>query len=409
MSSRARQAAREKSRQTVNALTNTVYNDPSALKFALDSVDSSVGGMIASSPNLKGAAAGALRTELSEKAREQIAKAAAIGYISKTGNVPTWVSDPQYSKYVNGAELEQFRKAAEAQNKANIYYQRQIEALDKQRADLQVHQDAAKLFTDSVTIDPNNPNKPLIAPDFMQKALDIARKNPNAPSAAATVRTYIDWAESQSRLRAEPVVSDSVTKADLLGRMFDPNKPTTETDILKAEAQDKLNNRDGTILRALVKETGPEALRDPVVHAAIGAAEERVGMHLMIDGHERYSNFLQQFWPEYLRQKRAGTLPANALDMNDPNSLIRQSLKTWEPTPAERMRAQMLKNLQAVGGTAPEPAPVAPTAAPGGGTFTPPANWQWNPGRKQYRDPAGNLYDKDGKPVKAGPVVPMSR
>lgn len=43
-------------------------------------------------------------------------------------------------------------------------------------------------------------------------------------------------------------------------------------------------------------------------------------------------------------------------------------------------------------------------SAPGAGqsapTFKPPADWQYSASRKQYRDPAGNLYDENGTPVK---------
>lgn len=392
MATRAAQAARDNVHQTVNTLTNTVYNDPSALKFALDTVDSSVGGIVASSPNLKGAAAGALKSEISEKAREAIVKSAAIGYITKTGNMPDWVTDPAYSKFVNGVELEQFRKAAVAQQKANAYYDRQTLLLQKQEADLKVHNEATDLFAKSVTVDPSDPNKVMVAPDFMRRALDIARNNPNAPSAAATVKTYIDWAESQHRVRAEPVVSDQTVKADLLARIGAPDNPTTEMQVLDWSARDKLSARDTTLLREMVKSIGPEAMRDPLVHSALQGAGERVGAGVMFDGHQRYSNFLQAFWPEYMRQKNAGTLKPNWADFNDETSLIRQTIRAYEPTPDQRLSASFEKKYGEINAQTAPPQP--------GATFRPPLNWQFNAAKKQYRDPAGNLYDVEGKPVK---------
>jgi hypothetical protein len=32
--------------------------------------------------------------------------------------------------------------------------------------------------------------------------------------------------------------------------------------------------------------------------------------------------------------------------------------------------------------------------------FVPPQDWQWNPARRQYRDPSGKIYDASGNPVK---------
>jgi len=360
MASLAKQAASNNLHQTLNQLSNTVYNDPSSLKFALDTLGSSAGGIVDSSPNLKGTVRASVKMELTEKGREQIVKSAALGYISKTGQMPPWVSDPDYSKYINGIELKQFQKAAEAQTKTNFLQDKAIEDYRLKQADRAAHAAANKNFSDNVSVDPET-GKVIINPNYFQGALDIAKKNPDAPSASTIARTYLDWGEHQQRQRAEPVVSDQTVKSDLLTRLGDADNPTTEMQILDWAARDKLSSRDTTLLREMVKASGPELMRDPLVHAAIGGAEERVGMRLMADGHERYANFLQQFWPEYLRQKRAGTLEPNALDLKDPNSLISKSLKTWEPTPQERLRAALLKNLQSL-----EPqtgAPVEPKVA----------------------------------------------
>jgi hypothetical protein len=40
-------------------------------------------------------------------------------------------------------------------------------------------------------------------------------------------------------------------------------------------------------------------------------------------------------------------------------------------------------------------------AAKAQASFSPPSNWQYSPSRGMYRDPAGNLYDKSGQPVRA--------
>lgn len=405
MNTLAGQAAVVNHRQTENLLSNAVYNDPSSLKFSLDTLKSSTEARVNSSPNLTADARGRLNTELYEASAEKVVKAAAISYIEKTGRVPPWTSDPAYSKYVNGVELRQFQKAADAQTKANDYHDRQTEVLKKQQADLSVHKDATDLFAKSVAADPNNPGRVMVAPDFMQKALDIARRNPDAPSAAATARTYIDWAEHQQNLKDEAPRTDQTVKADLMSRMFDPDKPTTKIDILRAEANGKLNTHDGSILRELAGQMETSPIRGPLYQTAIEGAKERVGFSVLADGHERFANAIQSFMPEYMKAMRDGTLKPNALDLRDDTSLIRQSIARFEPSAKEKMEGHMLKSLgvsnlgglnltgqgEKVTGIKVEDAPP----------FNPPRTWQYSASRDQYRDPATNkIYNRAGREVK---------
>jgi hypothetical protein len=384
-----------------NSASNTAFNDPSAMPGLLAAAEHSITGMVSSS-NVKGIDAARIQSEQLEATKEQIVKSAALGYIDKFAKVPSWVSDPQYSKYVSGAELKTFQHNAEARVKANNYYDRQTALVQKQQADLAVHQAAGDIMSTSLTPDPTNPSRLIVAPDAMKKVLDMVRKNPDAPSAAATARTLIDFFEHQQNQRAQPVTDDAVVKSDLIARLGDPNKPTGEIDVLRAAADDKLSPHTTTLLREMVKSMGPDLTHDPLVHSAIDAAKERLGVTTVVDGHERFANFMQAFLPTYLKQKRDGTLPPNWGDLKDPNSLISQSLKAYEPSAAARMQGHLLKSLGATGD-------IMNPSAPGGGSFRPPANWEWNPKREQYRDPAGNLYDKAGKPVSGGPVVPQSR
>ena len=346
----------------VNTASNTALKDPAAMPALLDAADHSVAGMVQSS-SLRGAAAGAVQSEVLEKAKAKIVKSAAFGYIQQTGQVPPWASEPKYSQYIDGIELKQLQKAAEVQTRTNLLVQRQAALTQRQLDDQQVHVATNKAFTDNVTIDPAT-NRPMINPKFFTDVLDVARRFPNAPNAAATVKTYLDWGEAQQRARAEPVVSDAGTKAGLISGLMDPNKPTTELDVLRAEADNKLSTRDGAILRAMVHQMGPDLTHDPIVHTAMQGAAERVGQSLLVDGHERFANFMQAFLPQYLKAKRDGTLPPNALDLRDENSLIRQSLKPFEPTAQERMLAH---SMRALGGANPGALlPAAPgTAKPG--------------------------------------------
>lgn len=344
MSRNAGLAAHANTRETENKLSNNAYNDPSSLDFTLKTWEDSINGIVGSSPNL-GANAGTVRTTLLEHGREAIVKSAAIGAITRTGQVPGWVTDSKYSKYVNGAELEQFRKAAESVRKADLVAENTLKHQRQQDSDRKATLDANKAFTDSVKVDPNDPNKIIIDPALARRALDVANRNPDAANAKHEAEGLINWMQSKQREHAEVIVDNPQVKADFLARLGDGNKPLTKSDILGAEARGELSTRTGGIFRQMTDEMGPHLLHDPLVHSAVTAASERVGVGLVGDGHERYANFMQAFWPQYLAQKNAGTLKPNALDLKDETSLIRQSLKAYEPPQADRMMMHMLKSL----------------------------------------------------------------
>src|SRR5262245_8153082 len=95
-------------RQMANSWSNTARNDPSAVDYLLRTVDSSVGGVIDSSPNLKGAAAAKVRMEVTQKAKEDIVKAGALGAIEKSGDPEkaAAIFAERYPDYVNAQEID---------------------------------------------------------------------------------------------------------------------------------------------------------------------------------------------------------------------------------------------------------------------------------------------------------------
>lgn len=399
MSTLAGQAVKVNAVQTINTLSNTALNDPSALPFALKSLDSSVGGMVASSPNLKGASAGAVRSEISEKGRESIVKAAAIGTIQKTGQVPDWVTDPQYSKYVNGAELKQLQKAAEVQNRTNVLLQKQTALYERQQADLKVHAGMSKIMSDNVTVDQAT-GRLTINPNYFKESLDLARSNPDAPIASTAARTMLDWGEHQQN--AETKVSDDpATRQFNIDHMFDPdpNTATTEIKIMQDEVEGKLSRTTAAVQIQLVKQLQEQPLRGPVWQDAMKAAQGELVLSGVgipgkdIAGEANYAKFVQTFIPQYLSAVRSGKVPPNALDLKDPTSMISQAMAPFKRTVQDRMRdyTSTLGGVGNVTGATVENAPA----------FKPPATWQYSPSRDQYKDPAtGKLYDRAGHEVK---------
>ena len=340
MSTLAGVAAKVNFEKTVNALSNTAMNDPSSLDHSLQIAESSIKGMAGSAPNLSAADAARVTEEGLQHAKEQIVKSAAFGVIQKTGQVPSWATDPKYSPYINGMELKQFESAAKAQQKANTYYEKQTQLLEKQQAVMNVHTSAAKAITDNVTFDPQS-GQPVVNPQFFKDALAIARDNPNAPNAAETARTMMSWGESQQSKGAKPL-DDPATKSDLTDRMFSADKPTTTLDLMKARSDGKISDHTFQAMHGLVQELEQAPLKGPIWQDTIGAVKgelilSNVGLPGKdITGEGNYAKWAQTFIPQYLAQSRAGTLPPNALDVKDPNSMISQSMAPFKRSVAQR-------------------------------------------------------------------------
>jgi hypothetical protein len=388
MSSLAGEAAVVNHQQTINQLSATVHSDPSSIDFALATLKSSSEGVISTSPNLTGAEAGKVRMELQQHGAEAIVKSAAVGYIEKTGNMPDWITDPKYAPYVNGAELKMLESAAQTETKKNALVDKQTALAQRQLGDLNVHQGATKVISDNVTFDPQT-HEPIISPKFFQQALDIARKNPDAPSAAETVRTMFSWGESQQNKEAK-AVDDPATRQALTDKLFDPSKPTTVLDLMKARADGKLSDHSFSAMKETVEALQNEPLKGEIWKTTIAAVKDRLIDPLQIKdtvGSANYASFMQDFIPQYLAKQRTGTLQPNALNLNDPNSMISQSLQPYKSSMQDKLKAAPAE---------PEKSAVSETPANLRGI----ASLSYSKSRNVYRDDAsGKIYKPDGTEV----------
>lgn len=399
MSTLAGIAVKKNVSTTVNSLSSAVASDPSSLEFALKSVDHSIGATVQSSPNLSAAQAAQVTEEVGLKAKESIVKSAISGMITKNPNVDLDAIQKKYGEYIDGAEMKMFQRAAQTQAKTNLYYEKQIGILQRQQDDLQVHEGATKTLNDHVGFDPTT-GKPIVDPKFFQATLDIAKKNPNAPSAAATVRTMLDWGESQQNKELK-VVDDPGVKSDLMTRMFSADNPTTTLDLMKARAAGKISDHTFQTYHGLVQEMEQKPLRGPVWHDTIEAVKSELvlsGVGLPgkdITGEGNYAKWAQTFIPKYLSMQRASTLPANALDVKDPSSLISQSMAPFKRTVGQRTQ-DYLSVLTGDSSAAARKIGDVPVPATLGGV----ASLQYNKATKQWRDQStGTIYDSAGAPV----------
>jgi hypothetical protein len=147
-------AAKANVETLTNQLTNAAISDPTSLRTSLDLAESSIGAMVDSSPNLKGADGSALKIALVQNAQKEIVKAAAIGAINENPEAGLKkFSGPEYSKFISGSELKQLEAQArtvERARRVDENYQLQNQKLFKQEAsDAQEGKYLEKLHSDN--------------------------------------------------------------------------------------------------------------------------------------------------------------------------------------------------------------------------------------------------------------------
>lgn len=301
--------------ETLNAQTNRVYSDPGVLDDARTSLTSSIEGQINSSPTMTAAQVAAARKELFTKGNEQLVKGAVLGAIEKGGDWQSIANKKENKPYINVAEMEMFAKRAKSQERADLYYQKATEQYEKTQNVHAADQAYSKTFTDNVSFDETG--KATIKPGYFKEVMKTAGQ-PDAPM--ATAKAMINWAQAQQREKRESIVTDKGVYNDLIARVADPSNPTTEAQILQAAAEDKLDGHHTQAALALRKSIQHGPLVEPVFQEKLKAVQGMLGVGVVPDGHDKYSNFLQQFIKPYLALPESER--AAAIDTSNPNSLI---------------------------------------------------------------------------------------
>jgi len=403
MSTMAGIAVQQNARTVVNNAASAVSTDPGSLDTTLKMLDHSLGAMADSSPTLDAETGAKVKSSVLQEAKENTVKAAIVSMIAKNPDTDLTAIEKKYGQYLKPGEMQMFQKAAQSQAKVNAYYDRQTQLAAKQQADLKVHTTATKIITDNVSIEPQT-GAPIIKPQFFHDALELARQNPDAPSAAATARTMIDWGESQQN-KERKVVDDPATVTALSNRLFDPDNPLTELDLMRAQTKGQLSDHTFQQLSRNVKELQNAPLKGPIYQDTMKAVHSAlvltgVGIPGKDDvGEKKYAQFVQSFLPQYLSKYRAGTLEPNALDLNNPDSMISKAMEPFKRTLTDRINDYVSTlggpTATTTGGVTSRLYGGVPAPVSLGGI----ASLQRNPVTGEWRDEAtGKIYNKDGSP-----------
>ena len=199
-------------RTMVNEASNTAIQNPSSVDSLLDLVGHSVGGLVDSSP-MKGVAGAAIQTEVTEKAREQIVKAGAVGAIAKSSDPEATAADwiKRYPKYINGQEAQILAANARSQIRARDADAQRNEARAKAEA-RDVSSEVGEAYR--VNIDSKDPR--IKNDQAAQQVLNDPRLLPKDRA------NLIDYIKRQSKPETEVRISRETT-VGLLREMRDPD------------------------------------------------------------------------------------------------------------------------------------------------------------------------------------------
>lgn len=405
MSTLAGEAVKVNQKEMERSWSNTARSDPSAVPDLLTSARQSIVGMISQHPHLTGNDAGKVLTESYDSAEKAIVRAGGFGVIERTGGNQAAVDAyiKRYPKLVDAVEMDQFTKAAQVQAKANLLTQKQFESYQRQQQEHEATAAYSKNFSDNVTIDPTT-NRPIINPKFANGTLDIAKKYPGVSSTAA--RTQLDWLEHQQNLKDEMVRTDPAIKQQFTDRLFSSDNPLTEVDLMRAQVKGLVSKDDFASWDRTIKTLADSPLKGPVWNDTMAAVKSELILSVPgvagkdEAGIKNYASFAQTFIPQYLAASRAGTLPPNALDIKDPESMISKAMAPFKRTAVDRYAdyTRYMGGL-GLGGAVPE-AGAKPRMF--GNVPVPPllggiAALQYNSERKQWRDQtSGKIYDAKG-------------
>lgn len=374
--------------KTVNALSVASFNDPSghSLDFNVGLLKSTIQDTLNSSPTITPALKARLSTEL-QKSEENLVKAAIQGRILKGAPYSDITSDPKYAPYIKPAENTAFERQEKFYQKSTEVATRQAAILEKQQAEQAVHSQVNDSFARNVSVDPQTGNV-TINPKFVQEMTRLPFKNQKAPDAANIAKTWIDWAESQQK--PPPRSDNPQSVGDLLNIASDTTKTLDDVKIAVAKADIAKTITPETRAQINQVATDIRNINDPFLKNAMKVAEEQLSPKITgvpVDT-SKYAAFYYDFiHNQYLPAKAAGTLPPNALDINDKTSLISQAITKATGGPQATVPAAIGAN-----GGLTAPAPAAPKAPP------PPP--QPNEIRNGYQFMGGNPADpKSWKPA----------
>ncbi len=386
-------AAKAKTVATVNNYSNAAVSDPAGVDNYATLAANAIDNEFANHPGLKGAEGAKLAGEYKAQALKQIYQSGSMSAIQKSSNPEATAAawSQRYPDYINGAEALTLAKAAKGQVKFNNAQDKAAQAAQKavEHADAQTF--GSNLIGQYLKPDGS------FTPDqnYFKSLHDAAMPGEKHLPGLTTDQaiTLFKFGQTEATKKSDDPATTTVLDQKLL------NAELTPMDTAKAVVDGKLSHASAAKYNATSEAIKKYAEDDPGMKAALTAVRSR-----FVDttngpdpaGSANYSNFINSFSPAYLKAKVQGTAPDNALDMNNPNSMIRQYADRLKVTQTDRDKANAA--IGKAGPTTPAPktkstTPEIPAVLKGIGALG------WSPSKKLFYDQStGKSYRPDGSP-----------
>jgi hypothetical protein len=257
MSTLAGIAVKQNYFKTVNTLSSTVRNDPSSLDQTLSTLDSSVGAVVGTSPNIDATTAASVKGELLTKGKQAIVQSFLQGVAEKNPDQATKIIESgKYAEFISGPEAKSIIAYARTNQRLAQSEARNARVMDDYTAKQDFHKAANELELSTAPTSPGD--SPTLPNDYWQKVRQIG-KMPGANLEPGRLKSMVENGERiTARLgKPEPLAPIShATTIDLLGRMRATNESRLDTndEIYKAYGDGKLNTADFNFLNKEFKE-----------------------------------------------------------------------------------------------------------------------------------------------------------
>lgn len=242
--------------QFIDGQSSTVLQDPTSLNMSLGLVDRSIDALLDNNPNITPAQAASMRSELRDKAREEIGKSAFIG--AARANPDAAMADLQAGKYNNILDgttqnqmfgfAESIKREARADERAQTEQQRQAQKDDFNAKAASME---AAMF---------QPDGSIKVPPGFHRQLVMLSQHPGASQEPGRIQALGDAAARATRDQIEGTFTrtDNATWQGLAGRIglapTDPNA-LTHTQVNQAYAAGQLSKTDWQFLHQAVENT----------------------------------------------------------------------------------------------------------------------------------------------------------
>ena len=386
-------AAKDNLQKTADGYATAAFNSHNLHDVSgyINSFDHAIGAISTSSPTINADGQARIK-EWAEQEKAKIVTSAVQGRIISGGSYKDITE--AYPQYVQPGQNAQFERQETFYRKSAIVAQKQEILLNKQIAEQNTQSTINKSFSNNVSVDPNTGHA-TVSPQFAVDMGKLPVNNPD-PKAAEHAKTWLDWAEAKQK---EPPVHDNPLATGLVLNAI--SNPAASLDdakiaIAKAEIAKTVTPQTASQLKQLA--TDLRNINDPVLTKTMEAAKAIISPSMGAGGQmdpKGYQQFYYDFiHNQYLPAKVAGTLPPDALDMKNPESMISKAINAAQPS--------LPTVVQANGGVgAPLPTYIAPAkGAPTQSVRPPEVNETREFQGTTYKFKGGNWRDqKNWEPV----------